>query len=107
MATVDFITTGTNEGAFTLYEQEKKIGEMVVSIFGDYLTVYHTQVIPEAEGKGYAKQLLDAMVAYVRKNKLRVIPLCPYVLAQFKQNPDAYADIWKGPASTPLNRPPA
>ncbi|WP_425423213.1 GNAT family N-acetyltransferase [Spirosoma spitsbergense] len=71
------------------------MGEMVVAIFGDCLTVYHTHVITEAEGKGYARQLLDAMVACVRENKLWAMPLCPCVRAQFKHNPDAYADIWK------------
>lgn len=82
------------QGSFNLYEEGKKTGEMVISVSGNELTVYHTQVVPEAEGKGYAKQLLDTMVNYVRVHKLTVIPLCPYVLAQFNRHPDAYADIW-------------
>ncbi len=81
-------------GAFNLYEAGNKIGEMVISVVGNELTVYHTQVVSEAEGKGYAKQLLDTMVDYVRAHKLTVIPLCPYVLAQFKRHPDTYTDVW-------------
>lgn len=84
-----------NHGAFRLMVEEKEIGEMVISIKDSELTVYHTEVKPEGEGKGYAKKLLDAMVAYARENNLKVIPLCPYVLAQFKRHTDQYADIWK------------
>lgn len=83
-------------GAFNLYETGAKIGEMVVDIVGNVLTVYHTGIIPEAEGKGYAKQLLEAMVSYVREHKLTVLPLCPYVLAQFRRTPDQYLDVWNG-----------
>ncbi|WP_138990094.1 GNAT family N-acetyltransferase [Larkinella sp. C7] len=83
-----------NPGAFYLYEEGVKIGEMVVNIADGNLTVYHTEVVPEAEGKGYAKQMLDAMVAYARENRLKVIPLCPYVHARFKRHPKDYADVW-------------
>jgi hypothetical protein len=83
-------------GAFILYETGAKIGEMIVDIVGTTLTVYHTEVAPAAEGKGYAKQLLHTMVAYAREHKLTVLPLCPYVLAQFRRTPDEYLDIWNG-----------
>lgn len=82
-------------GAFNLYVEEKKLGEMTVSIKDDVLTVYHTGVEPEAEGKGYAKLLLNKMTTYVRENNMKVLPLCPYVHAQFKKNPEEYQDIWK------------
>ena len=82
-------------GAFNLYVDEKKLGEMTASLKDDLLTVYHTGVEPEAEGKGYAKKLLEEMVSYVRANNLMVLPLCPYVHAQFKKHPEEYQDIWK------------
>ena len=67
---------------------------MIISISGKELTVYHTEVVPEAEGKGLAKKLLDAMVSYAREHKMKVIPLCPYVHAQFKRHPDEYKDVY-------------
>jgi len=81
-------------GAFKLYEDDKKQGEMVISIKENVLTVYHTEVNPEAGGKGYAKLLLDTMTAYVRENNMIIKPLCPYVHAQFKKHPEEYNDIW-------------
>lgn len=81
-------------GAFNLYEDGSKIGEMVVSLRDNKLTVYHTEVDSSAEGKGYAKLLLEDMVKYSRENNMKVIALCPYVHAQFKRHPDDYADIW-------------
>jgi len=81
-------------GAFNLYEDDNKIGEMVISLRDDKLTVYHTEIDSSAEGKGYAKLLLEDMVKYTRENKLKVIALCPYVHAQFKRHPEEYADIW-------------
>jgi len=68
---------------------------MVISISNNELTVYHTEVDEAFAGQGLAKVLLDEMVAYVRANALKAIPLCPYVLAQFKRHPEEYADIWK------------
>jgi len=85
----------TGNGAFSVTEGSERIGEMVVSISGDVLTVYHTEVSSAAEGKGVAKEMLNAMVAYARENKKKVIPLCPYVHAQFKRHPNDFADLWE------------
>ena len=97
MADIKLELNKKQHGGFNLYEDGSKIGEMVVSIAPQALTVYHTEVDENAAGKGYAKQLLDTMVAYVREHNLKVIPLCPYVHAQFKRHPDEYNDIWQKP----------
>ncbi len=80
--------------SFDVYDEDGKVGEMIFDISGANLTVYHTEVDAEKEGKGYAKLLLDAMVKYVRENKLMVIPMCPYVHIQFKRHEALYRDIW-------------
>ncbi len=84
-----------NHGHFYINENDEQIAEMIISISGNDLTVYHTEVLPRGEGKGLAKKLLIAMVDYARKNNLKVIALCPYVLAQFKRHPEEYSDVWK------------
>ena len=80
--------------SFDVHDEEGKAGEMIFEINGSDLTVYHTEVDSEKEGRGYAKLLLDAMVAYVREHQLMVIPMCPYVHMQFKRHEELYQDIW-------------
>lgn len=95
MAEVKLQLAERGRGAFYLYEEDEKAGEMVVGISGTTLTVYHTEVDPKFEGRGLAKLMLEEMVAYARANHLTVMPLCPYVHAQFKRHPELYKDIWK------------
>ena len=94
MSDVQLVLNSKGHGAFLIMEGRDKIAEMVIAADAQNITVYHTEVSPEAEGKGLAKKLLEEMVAYAREKKLSVIPLCPFVHAQFKRHPDEYADIW-------------
>lgn len=81
-------------GAFVIDEGKQRLAEMAVGISGKNLVVYHTEVNEKLRGQGVASQLLSEMVAYARKQNLKVVPLCPYVHAQFERHPDQYADIW-------------
>lgn len=82
-------------GRFYILDGAEQLAEMVVNISETNLTVYHTEVLPKAEGKGLAKMLLAAMVAHARVNGLKVTPLCAYVHGQFKRHPELYADLWR------------
>ena len=83
-------------GTFTIRgDNDSQIGEMEVAVSSTDLVVYHTGVIPEEEGKGYAKKMFNAMLDYARERKLHVVPLCKYVHAQFENNPDDYKDVWE------------
>ncbi|MBC7887483.1 MAG: N-acetyltransferase [Ferruginibacter sp.] len=81
--------------AFVIKEKEEKLAEMVMAVSGNTMTVYHTEVLPIAEGRGLGKLLLKAMADHARQNRLKVIPLCVFVQAQFKRHPELYADIWQ------------
>jgi len=91
---VQFKIEDNGKGAFFVEEDGKRLAEMVISISGSNLTVYHTEVSENLKGKGVSTQLLETMVQYVRDNNLKVIPLCPYVNAQFRRHPDKFDDIW-------------
>ena len=82
-------------GEFYISEDDKEKAKMMIDITGSDLTAFHTKVLPEYEGKGLAKKLVETMVDYARKNHLMVIAFCPYVYARFSRNPEAYDDIWK------------
>lgn len=84
----------TSKGAFVIEDNGRRVAEMVVGIAKGNMTVYHTEVAPELKGQGIAPKLLAAMAEHARNNDLKVIPLCPYVNAQFRRKPDEYTDIW-------------
>ena len=84
-------------GAFYILDGNDQIAEMDIGISAGKLTAYHTEVTAKAEGKGLAKILLNSMAAYARKNGLKVIALCPFVLAQFRRHPLEYDDVWFKP----------
>ncbi|BAV07980.1 GNAT family N-acetyltransferase [Filimonas lacunae] len=93
MENVQFTKDEKGNGSFFILDGDKKIAEMVIHEGTNHLTVYHTEVQPEAEGKGLAKELLNAMVSYVRERHYKLIPLCVYVAAQVKRHPEDFADI--------------
>lgn len=94
MEEANLVLNEKGRGAFLIMDGEDQLGEMAVAIIGSEMVVYHTEVSPKAEGKGLAKVLLNAMVAYARDHELKVVPLCPFVHAQFRRHPQDFEDIW-------------
>jgi predicted GNAT family acetyltransferase len=82
------------KGAFVVEENKERLAEMEIGIAGNNLIVYHTEVSDKLQGQGVASQLLSEMVSYARTHHLKVVPLCPYVSAQFKRHPQQYEDVW-------------
>jgi predicted GNAT family acetyltransferase len=77
-----------------LFSDELQVGKMSLAMTGGRLAVFHTEVDPEYEGRGFAKLLLAELVRYAREKALKIIPLCPYVNAQFQRHPADYEDVW-------------
>lgn len=96
MERTEINTTKGIYGEIQLFSDDKKAGKMDISIEDGKLTVYHTEVNPEYEGRGFAKILLEKLVATARERDLKIVPLCPYVHAQFRRHPDEYQDVWYG-----------
>lgn len=94
MEEVQLRLSPNGRGAFVLDHAGDLLARMDIGISGGNLTAYHTEVSDKLKGQGVGSKLLSAMVAYARQNKLQVIALCPFVQAQFKRNPEKYADIW-------------
>lgn len=94
METFEVVLNETGRGELTLLSDAVQAGKMDIFIRNGVLTVYHTEVDPIHEGKGFAKLLLEELVRKARAENLLIKPLCPYVHAQFKKYPEAYADVW-------------
>lgn len=95
METVTIVEREKGQQAFVIREGEEKLAEMVFDVTGNIMTVYHTEVFPKAEDKGFGKLLVSAMADHARHHQLKVIPLCVFVQAQFKRHPELYSDVWQ------------
>lgn len=51
-----------------------------------YLT--HTEVPRELEGKGIGSSIVQQVLEEVKKNGLKLMPLCPFVAAYLKRHPE-------------------
>ncbi|MXV37094.1 GNAT family N-acetyltransferase [Flavobacteriaceae bacterium Ap0902] len=73
----------------------KQIGEMTFSVASDNLIIIdHTEVNQDHRGEGIGEKLLDKVVAWARENDVKIMPLCPFANAQFKEN-DQIQDVLK------------
>ena len=78
--------------------EEKKRFELQdgdITAFVDYIlntkgTIYltHTEVPKEAEGQGYAKEMLENVFEEIEKRELELVPICPFVKVYLQRNPE-------------------
>lgn len=55
---------------------------------GKVLVADHTFVPNDLRGKGIAAKLVDALVSDAREDGFKIRPVCSYVVAAFRRNPD-------------------
>jgi predicted GNAT family acetyltransferase len=85
----------TGSGVFFIEENGTRMAYMNIHINGSILQALHTEVDEAWKGHGLGHRLVEAMVEYARKNKLKVVAQCPFVRAQFERHPEQYADVWQ------------
>ncbi|HEX9828275.1 MAG TPA: GNAT family N-acetyltransferase [Flavobacteriaceae bacterium] len=82
------------KGKFYVEIDGKQEAEMVYSYAGDEkIIIEHTEVNEKLKGQGVGYKLLDEVVAFMRKNDLKAVPLCPFANAVFKKKKDVYKDV--------------
>lgn len=71
---------------------EMKVGENLAIIeykeLSGKLALLHTEVEPALEGKGAGTAIVEKTLDYIEKNNLKLIPLCPLVVAYIKRHPE-------------------
>ena len=55
----------------------------------------HTFAPDSMRGLGVARSLVDRLIADARSEGFKIIPLCPYVKAQYARHPE-WADVMQG-----------
>ena len=60
---------------------------------GTRITMYHTEVEPEYEGRRLGDELARRALDGVRRRGLQLVPLCPFIAAYIRRHPDEYLDL--------------
>ena len=60
------------------YDAGKQVGECDYDVTDSGWKIYHTEVLPEYEGKGIAKRLVYKIVEEAEKSGNTIIPVCSY-----------------------------
>jgi uncharacterized protein len=75
-----------SKGKFYIETDGKPMAELVYIMTGPKnMTILHTEVDPSLEGKGVGKQLLEKLIAFVRKENIKVLPQCSFAALMFKR----------------------
>lgn len=80
----------TNNTAAGQFEIRSEAGTSVLRyhLSGDAIDLIHTEVPKALSGKGYGDALVEAAIAYARREQLKIIPTCPFVRHYIKQHPE-------------------
>lgn len=81
-------------GALVIDDNEGRQAEMKFEKQERNLIVHDLHISDKLKTHGAGPALVEKIVNYAREENLAVVPLCPYVQAQFNKHPDRYADIW-------------
>ncbi|MGM5471158.1 GNAT family N-acetyltransferase [Flavobacteriaceae bacterium LMO-SS05] len=82
------------KGRFYIELHGKQEAEMIYTYAGPgKIIIEHTEVGEKLKGLGVGYKLIEEVVVYIRKNKIKVIPLCPFANAVFKKKHNEYKDV--------------
>lgn len=73
---------------FELYEGHIRLGLLQYQRAGEVLVVEHTEVDPRYQGKGYAGQLVRAVLDQARSEHRRAIVVCPFAKEWLRRHPE-------------------
>lgn len=77
-------------GVFMAVEDGVQLGEMSYVWGGDNkIIIDHTNVAPQYKGQGIGKCMFNEAVSFARNKQIKIIPVCPFVVALFKRVPEA------------------
>lgn len=81
------------KGAFFIEEDGEWLAEMTYFRSGTRkIVVDHTEVSEKLKGKGAGKALVQAAVAFARKNNLLIKPVCPFA-KKVLESSDEFEDV--------------
>jgi predicted GNAT family acetyltransferase len=70
------------------------VGDLVYRAKDDVVTLIHTEVAPQLEGRGLGERLVAGALDDIHERGLQIVPLCPFVAAYIRHHPE-YDDLVK------------
>jgi uncharacterized protein len=86
------VVDNTEEHRYEARSDGELVGRIAYALEGDVITLIHTEVEPEHEGKGIAGRLVAGALADIRGRGLRLRPVCQFVRAYLERHPE-HADL--------------
>ena len=87
--TITFEDNGTKGRYVAQVEGHDEVGELTVTKTSDVMWIAdHTGVPDSLRGTGVAKALVAHLVEDSRASGRKIIPLCPFVKAQYARHPE-------------------
>jgi predicted GNAT family acetyltransferase len=86
------VVDNATESRFEIVE-DAGISVLEYRIVRDRLSLIHTGVPSQFEGRGYASALVEAAVQKARDENLTVVPYCPYARSWIEKHPDAVEGV--------------
>ena len=85
-------------GAFFIVSDGKRVAEQTFTLRqgGKAMSIDHTEVDASLRGQGIARQLTLAAVDWARRQKLKILPICPFAKAVFDRDPSLH-DVLAAP----------
>ncbi len=82
-------------GYFNAMIDDREAGKMTFTKSGDkQITIDHTEVNSEYQGKGVGKALLRSAAEYAREENFKIVPSCSYANKVMERSSD-YDDVLK------------
>lgn len=82
------------KGKFFIEKDGIQLAEMTYTYAGPKkIIIDHTEVDESLSGQGVGYKLVEAAVDFLRKNDMKVIPLCPFAKAVFDKRIKDYSDV--------------
>lgn len=81
-----------HRGAFFIVRDGRRVAEMTYTRSATVTIIDHTFVDDSLRGTGAGRRLVAAAVEWARRERIRLLPLCPFARSVFDRTPE-YADV--------------
>lgn len=84
------------QGTFKAIEEGKEVGLLAYTWDGGQaISLNHTEVSMENEGKGIGRKLVMEMVGFARQKNLKIFPRCSYAKRVFERTEELRDVLYK------------